>query len=197
VCCAYFRSGGAPERNSRAKFIVVLWTDRIKGAQMHYMTGLDKFVQNEWVKLEGIMGHIRALLDELPLHDEDVRKFMKSINISPHQGTSGWRMGVVTEHPTSFHGILKNGRGNHDKTYDPFYMIHEITLAYTDKHVDKLVRQIASYFESFMFVYREHDEWKQHADDIKRELEKKASLESSNTRANGMDTLLQNLLSAS
>jgi hypothetical protein len=175
----------------------VLWTDRIKDVQMHYMSGLEKFVKNEWDKLVVIMGHIRALLDELPLHDEDVRKFMKSIQIYPYHGESGWTTGTVTEHPTSFHGILKNGRGNHDKTYDPFYMIHEITLAYTDKHVDKLVRQIASYFESFMFVYREHDEWKQHADDIKRELEKKASLESSNTRANGMDTLLQNLLSAS
>jgi hypothetical protein len=197
VCCAYFRSGGAPERNSRAKFIVVLWTDRIKGAQMHYMDGLENFVKIEWDKLNGIMGHIRALLNELPLHDEDVRKFMKSINISVYWTGTIWNMGAVTTHPTSFHGILKNGRGNHDKTYDPFFMIHEINLAYTDKHVDKLVRQIASYFESFMFVYREHDEWVQHAEDIKRELVKKASLESSSTRANGMDTLLQNLLSAS
>ena len=178
----------------------MLWTDRIKDVQMHYMSGLENFVKNEWDKLVVIMGHIRDLLNELPLDDEDVRKFMNSIQIYPYQGASGagvWRMGTVATHPTSFHGILKNGRGNRDKTYDPFYMIHEITLAYTDKNVDKLVRQIASYFESFMFVYREHDEWQQHADDIKRDLEKKASLKSSNTRANGMDTLLQNLLSAS
>ena len=179
---------------------MVLWTDRIKDVQTHYMSGLENFVKNEWDKLVVIMGHIRALLDELPLHDEDVRKFMNSIQIYPYQGASGagvWRMGAVTEHPTSFHGILKNGRGNHDKTYDPFFMIHEINLAYTDKHVDKLVRQIASYFESFMFVYREHDEWVQNTEDIKSELEKKASLESSDTAANGMGTLLQNLLSVS
>jgi hypothetical protein len=164
---------------------------------MHYMAGLEKFVKIEWDKLNDIMGHIRDLLNALPLDDEDVRKFMKSIEISAYWTFTGWKMGVVTEHPTSFHGILKNGRGNHDKTYDPFYMIHEITLAYTDKHVDKLVRQIASYFESFMFVYREHDEWVQHAEDIKRELVKKVSLESSDTAANGMGTLLQNLLSVS
>ena len=144
---------------------------------MHYMAGLEKFVKNEWDKLTGIMGHIRDLLDALPLDDEDVRKFMKSIQIYPYQGASGWRMGAVETHPTSFHGILKNGRGNHDKTYDPFYMIHEITLAYTDKHVDKLVRQIASYFESFMFVYREHGEWIQTIKDVKRDIKRKALLE--------------------
>ena len=107
-------------------------------------------------KLLKIMGHIRILVDELPLDDADVRAFLKTIGVSVWNN-GGWKSMTMSSHPSSLYGVLEHGRGNHDETYDPFYMIHEIKLAYSDKDVDRRIRQIASYFEALMFFYRDFE----------------------------------------
>ncbi len=85
-------------------------------------------------KLLKIMGHIRILVDELPLDDADVRNFLKTIHVTVWND-GGWKSIPMSSHPSSLYGVLKHGRGNHDKTYDPFYMIHEIKLAYSDNNI--------------------------------------------------------------
>jgi hypothetical protein len=123
----------------------------IKDMQMHYMS-------EELGKLRKIMEHIRILVDELPLHDDDVRNFLKTIQRQVWRTSSGeWISTLMQTEPTTFNEILKYGRGNDQNIYDPFYMIHEIKLAYSDKDVDRRVRQIASYFEAFIFFYRNHE----------------------------------------
>ena len=116
---------------------------------IHYMSEIEE-------KLMKIMEHIQILVDELPLEDADVRDFLKTIGVTVwNSGNSGWKSIPMNSNPSSLYGCLKHGRGNHDKTYDPFYMIHEIKLAYSDKDVDRRTRQIASYFEALMFFYRD------------------------------------------
>ena len=116
---------------------------------IHYMSKIEE-------KLLKIMGHIRILVDELPLDDADVRDFLKIIGVTVWKD-GGWKSIPMSSHPSSLYDVLKHGRGNHDKTYDPFYMIHEIKLAYSDKNIDKKIRQIVSYFEALMFFYQDSD----------------------------------------
>jgi hypothetical protein len=109
-------------------------------------------------KLLKIMEHVQILVDELPLDDADVRDFLKTIDVTvwnPDNG--GWKSIPMSPHPSTLYGYLEHGRGNHEKRFDPFYMIHEIKLAYSDKNIDKKIRQIVSYFEALMFFYRNYE----------------------------------------
>jgi hypothetical protein len=93
---------------------------------------------------------------ELPLDDEDVRRFLSTIGIDVWHKNDKWQATEITS-PDTFYANLKYRRGNDDKTYDPFYMIHEIKLAYSDKDVDRRIRQIASYFEALLFFCRDYE----------------------------------------
>lgn len=116
---------------------------------IHYMSSSED-------KLPKIMEHIRILVDELPLDDADVRNFLKTIHVSVWD-EDGWKSNPMNSNPISFYDVLNHGRGNHEKRFDPFYMIHEIKLAYSDKDVDRRIRQIVSYFEALMFFFQDSE----------------------------------------
>ena len=109
-------------------------------------------------KLKHILLHIEQLLFMLPLGGDDVRRFLKTMTCTPFRHEQIWNISpsVASVDPYTFYVNLNMYRGFENQEFDPFYMIHDIKAAYHDKDIDKTVRKISSYLETFMFVYEHH-----------------------------------------
>jgi hypothetical protein len=109
--------------------------------------------------LQNKLDNILVMLDRLVFHglpydDEHVKAFRDVCDVYQY-GEDRKIHGFVVKGRHTVYQDMKFKRGNTNYKYDPFCIIHEIHSGYKNAAMDMTVRKIASYLETFMYLYTE------------------------------------------